>query len=180
MERSLVGFDNYNQRVRNENGFLLTNPPRDSRSFSTPTGKAHFTTHPLPNVTVADDRYVMMTIRSHDQYNTTIYDVHDRYRGISGNRRIVLMNALDMAERGWKNRHPLSITSHFEGETRHAAGWLAVAYEIPRKNIATYFPEANSLVPLNSTAAISNTPTSKWIEVTLDSEKSLLKGDEEE
>ena len=180
MERSLVGFDNYNQRVRNENGFLLPNPPRDSRSFSTPTGKAHFTTHPLPNVTVADDRYVMMTIRSHDQYNTTIYDVHDRYRGISGNRRIVLMNALDMAERGWKNRHPLSITSHFEGETRHAAGWLAVAYEIPRKNIATYFPEANSLVPLNSTAAISNTPTSKWIEVTLDSEKSLLKGDEEE
>ena len=180
MERSLSGFGNYNERVRNANGFLLPNPPRDSRTFSTPSGKAHFTTHPLPNVTVGEDRFVMMTIRSHDQYNTTIYDVHDRYRGLSGNRRVVLMNALDMAERGWKNRHPLSITSHFEGETRYSAGWLAVSYEIPRKNIATYFPEANSLVPLNSTAAVSNTPTSKWIEVTLESESSLPKGDEEE
>jgi anaerobic selenocysteine-containing dehydrogenase len=180
MERSLTGFDNYNERVRSENGFLLPNPPRDSRTFSTPSGKAHFTTHPLPNVTIGADRFVMMTIRSHDQYNTTIYDVHDRYRGLSGNRRVVLMNALDMVERGWKNRHPLSITSHFEGETRHSTGWLAVSYEIPRKNIATYFPEANSLVPLNSTAAVSNTPTSKWIEVTLESESSLPKGDEEE
>jgi len=180
MERSLYGFDNYNERVRQENGFLLPNPPRDSRTFTTPTGKAHFTTHNLPNVSVAEGRFIMMTIRSHDQYNTTIYDVHDRYRGLSGNRRIVLMNALDMAERGWKNRQSLSITSHFEGETRHSSGWLAVSYEIPRKNIATYFPEANSLVPLNSTAYISNTPTSKWIEVTLESESSLPKGDEEE
>ena len=90
------------------------------------------------------------------------------------------MNDLDMAERGWKNQQSLSITSHFEGETRHSSGWLAVSYEIPRKNIATYFPEANSLVPLNSTAAISNTPTSKWIEVSLESESSLPKGDEEE
>ena len=180
MERSLSGFDNYNERVRQENGFLLPNPPRDSRTFTTSTGKAHFTTHNLPNVSVAEERFIMMTIRSHDQYNTTIYDVHDRYRGLSGNRRIVLMNALDMAERGWKNQQSLSITSHFEGETRHSSGWLAVSYEIPRKNIATYFPEANSLVPLNSTAAISNTPTSKWIEVSLESESSLPKGDEEE
>jgi molybdopterin-dependent oxidoreductase alpha subunit len=180
MERSLFGFDNYNERVRNENGFLLPNPPRDSRTFATPSGKAHFTTHPLPNLAVDEDRFIMMTIRSHDQYNTTIYDVHDRYRGISGNRRIVLMNALDMVERGWKNRQKISITSHFEGESRHSAGWLVVAYEIPRKNIATYFPEANSLVPLNSTAAVSNTPTSKWIEVSLESETSLFKGDEEE
>ena len=180
MERSLDGFDNYNQRVRNENGFLLPNPPRDTRTFSTPSGKAHFTTHPLPNLSIDADRFIMMTIRSHDQYNTTIYDVHDRYRGLSGNRRIVLMNALDMVERGWKNRQKLSITSHFEGEKRHSDGWLAVAYEIPRKNIATYFPEANSLVPLNSTAAVSNTPTSKWIEVSLESKLSLSKGDEEE
>ncbi len=79
-----------------------------------------------------------------------------------------------------KNRHPLSITSHFEGEKRHSKGWMAVAYDIPRTNIATYFPEANSLVPLNSTAAISNTPTSKWIQVTLDSELPLAQGDEEE
>ena len=180
MERSLSGFEDYNTRVRQDNGFLLPNPPRDSRTFTTPSGKAQFTTHELPNVSVAEDRFVMMTIRSHDQYNTTIYDVNDRYRGLSGNRRIVLMNALDMVERGWKNKHPLSITSHFEGEKRHSKGWLAVAYDIPRKNIATYFPEANSLVPLNSTAAISNTPTSKWIQVTLDSELPFVQGDEEE
>ena len=180
MERSLNGFTDYNKRVRQENGFLLPNPPRDSRSFATPTGKAHFTAHELPDVHVDDERYVMMTIRSHDQYNTTIYDVHDRYRGISGNRRIVLMNALDMVERGWKNRQRVSISSHFEGEVRSSDGWLVVAYDIPRQNVATYFPEANSLVPLNSTAKISNTPTSKWIEVTIESEPFDAKGDEEE
>ena len=180
MEHSLTGFDQYNKRVRQENGFLLPNPPRDSRTFATPSGKAHFTTHELPNVSIPAGRYVMMTIRSHDQYNTTIYDVHDRYRGISGNRRIVLMNALDMAERGWKNREQVSISSHFDGEVRTSDGWLVVAYDIPRQNVATYFPEANSLVPLNSTAKISNTPTSKWIEVSIDSKPFIGNGDEEE
>lgn len=176
MEKSLSGFEDYNKRVRLENGFMLPNPPRDSRTFDTPSGRAHFTTHDLPDVRIEDEQFIMMTIRSHDQYNTTIYDVHDRYRGVSGNRRIVLMNALDMAERGWKNRQLVSITSHFEGETRTAAGWQLVAYEIPRKNIATYFPEANILVPLRSTAKDSNTPTSKWIKVTLADNR----GDEEE
>ncbi|MDA9166454.1 FdhF/YdeP family oxidoreductase [Candidatus Poseidoniaceae archaeon] len=176
MEKSLSGFEDYNKRVRLENGFLLPNPPRDSRTFDTPSGRAHFTTHDLPDVRIDDEQFIMMTIRSHDQYNTTIYDVHDRYRGVSGNRRIVLMNALDMAERGWKNRQMVSITSHFEGETRTADGWQLVAYEIPRKNIATYFPEANILVPLRSTAKDSNTPTSKWIKVTL----ADFRGDEEE
>jgi anaerobic selenocysteine-containing dehydrogenase len=176
MEKSLLGFDNYNERVRQENGFMLPNPPRDSRSFSTPSGLAHFTTHELPNVHLEPGHFIMMTIRSHDQYNTTVYDVHDRYRGISGNRRIILMNALDMAKRGWRNRQIVSITSHFDGETRTADGWQLVAYEIPRNNIATYFPEANVLVPLHSTAKDSNTPTSKWIDVTL----SASSGDEEE
>ncbi len=180
MEQCLTGFHDYNIRVRQENGFLLPNPPRDSRTFDTPSSKAQFTTHELPNVTIPKDRYIMMTIRSHDQYNTTIYDVHDRYRGISGNRRIVLMNALDMAERGWKNRQIVSISSHFNGEVRTSSDWVLVAYDIPRQNIATYFPEANSLVPLNSTARISNTPTSKWIEVTLKSEPFEKKGAEEE
>ncbi len=90
------------------------------------------------------------------------------------------MNALDMVERGWKNRQHVSISSHFDGEVRSSGGWLVVAYDIPRQNVATYFPEANSLVPLNSTAKISNTPTSKWIEVTLESEPFAAKGDEEE
>ena len=163
MANALSGFENYNERVRSQNGFALPNPPRDNREFSTPDKKAHFISHELPNVSIDEEKYVMMTIRSHDQYNTTIYDLHDRYRGIHGNRRIILMNANDMIDRGWKTRHIVDIVSHFEGETRRSDGWQVVAYDIPRRNIATYFPESNVLVPLNSTAHRSNTPTSKWI-----------------
>ena len=180
METCLDGFENYNERVRQPNGFLLPNPPRDSRTFDTPSRKAHFTTHDLPNVHPTDGRFIMMTLRSHDQYNTTVYDVHDRYRGISGNRRVVLMNALDMAQRGWKNRQIVKITSHFSGEKRSSDGWQIVAYDIPRGNVATYFPEANVLVPLDSTADISNTPTSKWVEVSFSTDSSNHLGDEEE
>jgi len=163
MSKALAGFENYNERVRSENGFALPNPPRDSRSFNTPDKKAHFISHQLPDVKIDEDKYVMMTIRSHDQYNTTIYDLHDRYRGIHGNRRIILMNANDMVDRGWKTRHIVDIVSHFNSEERRSDGWQVVAYDIPRGNIATYFPEANVLVPLDSTAHKSNTPTSKWI-----------------
>ena len=167
MSKSLNGFDDYNNRVREPSGFALPNPPRDSRSFNTATGKAQFTTHELPDVSLGDGNFVMMTLRSHDQYNTTIYDLHDRYRGIHGNRRVVLMNKEDMAERGWKKKQKVSLVSHFNGEQRKADDWVLVPYEIPRGNLATYFPEANCLVPLDSTAKISNTPTSKWIEVSV-------------
>ena len=163
MSEALAGFDDYNERVRTPKGFYLPNPPRDTRTFNTSNSKANFITHSLPEVSIDDGKFVMMTIRSHDQYNTTIYDLHDRYRGIHGNRRIVLMNASDMIERGWKSRHIVDIVSHFEGGQRRSDGWQLVAYDIPRGNIATYFPEANVLVPLDSTADKSNTPTSKWI-----------------
>lgn len=163
MSKALYGFENYNERVRNPQGFALPNPPRDSRTFSTPDKKAHFIAHDLPDVTIPSGKYVMMTIRSHDQYNTTIYDVHDRYRGVHGNRRVILMNANDMVKRGWKTRRIVDIVSHFNGEERRSDGWQVIAYDIPEGNIATYFPEANVLVPLNSTAEKSNTPTSKWI-----------------
>ena len=163
MSKALSGFENYNERVRNPEGFALPNPPRDSRTFSTPDEKAHFIAHDLPDVSIPSGKYVMMTIRSHDQYNTTIYDVHDRYRGVHGNRRVILMNANDMIKRGWKTRRIVDIISHFNGEERRSDGWQVIAYDIPEGNIATYFPEANVLVPLNSTAEKSNTPTSKWI-----------------
>ena len=163
MSKALSGFEDYNDRVRNPHGFALPNPPRDTRSFSTPDKKAHFIAHDLPDVSVPDGKYVMMTIRSHDQYNTTIYDLHDRYRGIHGNRRVILMNATDMVERGWKTRRIVDIVSHFNGEERRSDGWQVIAYDIPKGNIATYFPEANVLVPLHSTADKSNTPTSKWV-----------------
>ena len=177
MARSLHGFDDYNNRVRQPNGFLLPNPPRDSCEFDTPSGKASFTIHELPNVTLEEDRFVLMTIRSHDQYNTTIYGLHDRYRGVHGNRRVLFMNALDMSEHGLKTRDVVNITSHYEEQKLHSKHWILVPYEIPRGNLAAYFPEANELVPLDSTADISNTPTSKWIEVTL---STSVDGTEEE
>ena len=167
MEHSLEGFENFNERVRESHGFALPNPPRDSQSFDTPNGKAQFTTHPLPDVSVGPGQYVLMTLRSHDQYNTTIYGLHDRYRGVHGHRRVLFMNADDMVKRGWKSRQSVTITSHFNGEKRHAEDWLLVPYDIPSGNLAAYFPEANSLVPLHSTADVSNTPTSKWIVCTL-------------
>ena len=167
MSISLAGFEDYNQRVRQPNGFLLPNPPRDNCEFATESGKAVFTSHPLPDVHTESDRFVLMTIRSHDQYNTTIYGLHDRYRGVHGNRRIVFMNALDMSERGLKTRDVVDLTSHFKGTQRTSLNWIVVPYEIPRGNLAAYFPEANELVPLESTADVSNTPTSKWIEVSL-------------
>ena len=162
MSKSLNGFEDYNSRVRN-GGFALPNPPRDSRTFKTKNGKANFISHPLPDVKVDDDKFVMMTIRSHDQYNTTIYGLSDRYRGIKGNRRVILMNANDMVSRGWKTRHLVDVLSHFEGMNRRSNGWQVIPYDIPQGNIATYFPEANVLVPIQSTADKSNTPTSKWI-----------------
>lgn len=167
MSECLDGFEDYNTRVKQEGGFSLPNPPRDSRTFNTDTSLANFTVNTLPVIQVAKGNSVLMTIRSHDQYNTTIYGLSDRYRGVKGNRRIVFMNALEMAERGWKTRQIVNLTSHFNGETRTSNNWQLVPYEIPKGNIAAYFPEANELVHLDSTAEESNTPTSKWIEVTI-------------
>jgi len=178
MANSLNGFEEYNTRVRKTNGFLLPNPPRDNCEFATESGKAVFTTHPLPNVHVGNDHFVLMTIRSHDQYNTTIYGLHDRYRGVHGNRRIVFMNALDMSERGLKTRDVVDMTSHFKSMKRTSLNWIVVPYEIPRGNIAAYFPEANELVPLDSTADISNTPTSKWIEVSISTSPLMIAEEE--
>ncbi len=173
MSNSLRGFENYNERVRQENGFLLPNPPRDKLKFETPSGKAVFSINPLPEVSIEDGQFVLMTMRSHDQYNTTIYGLHDRYRGIHGNRRVVLMNALDMAENGLKIRDVVNMTSHYQGTVRHSTNWIVVAYDIPKGNMAAYFPEANELVPLDSVAELSNTPTSKWVVVSLSKGKKL-------
>jgi anaerobic selenocysteine-containing dehydrogenase len=110
---------------------------------------------------------MMMTIRSHDQFNTTIYGLEDRYRGIGRERRVVLMNAEDLAERGLRAGHLVDLTSHFRGEARVARRFVSVAYPIPRRCCATYFPEANVLVPLGAVAAKSNTPASKSVVVTV-------------
>lgn len=158
------GFERYNERVREPAGFYLPNGPRNRR-FDTDTGKAKFTVSPLSNHRLNEGEYLMMTVRSHDQYNTTIYGMHDRYRGIHNERRIVMMNEEDMAAAGLQPRQVVNLTSEYDGEVRRADMFVVVPYSIPRGNIATYFPEANSLVPITRTARESNTPISKSVRV---------------
>ncbi len=167
IEASIPGFEGYNERVRLDGGFYLPNPPRDSRTFPTESGYANFRVHDLSGASAGPGRYLMMTIRSHDQYNTTIYGLDDRYRGINKGRRVVLMNQSDMDENDWSEGDLVDLTSHFEGTELHAREWYIVPYDIPKGNIATYFPEANVLVPLDSVAEGSNTPTSKSVVVTI-------------
>lgn len=160
------GCEDYNRRVRERGGFLLPNGARDRR-WNTQGGKAHFTVHPVPTIPLEADQYLMMTMRSHDQYNTTIYGLEDRYRGIKRGRRVVLMHPDDIAEAGLSADQVVNLTSHFQGETREAPRFVVVPYDLPRRCVATYFPEANPLVPLRSVADKSNTPTSKSVVVSM-------------
>ena len=162
----IPGFTDYNARVRRPSGFLLPNGPRE-RSFATPSGKAHFTVHALPDIDPGPDRFAMTTIRSHDQFNTTVYDLDDRYRGIAGFRRVVLVNPDDLDELGLHDGDRVTLVSHFGDEIRTAPSFVVVPYDIPRRCVATYFPEANSLVPVGSYADKSRTPTSKFVVVSL-------------
>lgn len=164
--RVVPGFEDFNQKIRRPGGFYLPNGPRE-RKFTTPNGKANFTVTQLPTHQLAPGQLVMMSIRSHDQFNTTVYDYNDRYRGIHGERRVVFLNAEDMRERNIQPRQLVNLTSHFAGQRRHAERFIAVPYDIPRGNCASYYPETNVLVPLASVADVSNTPTSKYIVVTL-------------
>ena len=166
--RHVPGCEDMNRRVRQKGGFYLPNPARDN-DYKTKSGKANFTVSVLDPVRLERGQFLLTTIRSHDQYNTTIYGLDDRYRGIYNGRRVVMMNAEDMKEQGWQAGEQLDITSHFRNEgkeeRRQALRFLAVPYEIPRRCAATYFPEANVLVPIDSVALRSNTPTSKAIVV---------------
>ena len=166
IEKVIPGFESFNQRIR-QGPFYLPNGPRDSRRFDTPTKRANFTSHPLRTTRVRDGQLVMMTIRTHDQFNTTIYGLDDRYRGIYNGRRVILMNEADMQERGLVQGQIVDITSHFNGAERCARSFMVAPYQIPRGCTATYFPEANVLVPLDSVSEVSNTPTSKYVVITV-------------
>ena len=166
ISRVIPGFENYNERARKPGGFYLPNKPREG-SFPTATGKARFTSHPLPELPCEPGQLVMMTIRTHDQFNTTVYGLDDRYRGIKNERRVILMNAADLADRGLEDGDIVELTGHFRGQTRLAPRFIALAYDIPRGCCASYFPETNVLVPLDSTADGSNTPTSKYVTITV-------------
>ncbi|HEX5061106.1 MAG TPA: FdhF/YdeP family oxidoreductase [Kofleriaceae bacterium] len=158
----VLGFTSFNERVRDPNGFQLPNTARDG-SFANVGGRARFTVSPLPDLSLPPGRLRMMTMRSHDQYNTTIYGLDDRYRGIRGERRVVFMNAADMVERGLVERQVVDLIGEWHDGERVAEAFIVVPYDLPRGNCATYFPEANVLVPLDSYADRSNTPTSKSV-----------------
>ncbi len=164
--RVFPGFANFNQRIRTEKTFYLPNGARDRR-FETASGKAQFSVTPIPKHDLRPGEYLMMTIRSHDQFNSTIYGLDDRYRGVYGGRRVIFLNADDMREAGLQAGRLVDIRSHFEGEMRIAPSFIVVPYTISRHCAATYYPEANVLVPVRSVADKSNQPVNKCIRITL-------------
>jgi molybdopterin-dependent oxidoreductase alpha subunit len=165
--RVIDGCENYNERVRRPGGFYLKNPPHEG-NFDTPSGRAQFKASRLETTYLPPGRLLLTTIRSHNQFNTTIYDLNDRYRGIAGERRVVLMNTDDIGELKLKAGQVVDLTSHFNDGERHAHRFIVVPYPIPRGCAAAYFPEANSLVPLGSKAERSDTPTSKSIVISIE------------
>lgn len=167
------GCDDYNRKVRQPDGFQLPHPPRDSREFPTSTGKANFSVNPLEWVPVPEGRLVLQTLRSHDQYNTTIYGLDDRYRGVKGGRRVVFVNPADIERLGLQDGDRVDLVSEFTNgdgqlQERRAKDFMVVGYSTPVGNAAAYYPETNPLVPLDHTAAKSNTPVSKAIVIRLE------------
>jgi anaerobic selenocysteine-containing dehydrogenase len=167
ISRVVPGFDDFNAKVRRPGGFYLPNLARDKREWRTNTGKATFTIHDIPRQTLEPGQLVLTTVRSHDQFNTTVYGLQDRYRGVHGERRVIFMNPGDIADLGLTAGQVVDLTSHFKGETRTARQFRVVPYQIPRRCAASYFPEGNVLVPVNSVADRSNTPTSKYVIITV-------------
>ncbi|WP_283138949.1 FdhF/YdeP family oxidoreductase [Rhizohabitans arisaemae] len=166
--RVVPGFTDFNARVRRPGGFVLPHGPRDSRTFPTATGKANFTVNELTVLRVPEGRLLLQTVRSHDQYNTTIYGLDDRYRGIRQGRRVVFVNPADLVELGLADGQRVDlIGEHADDAPRRAPDFRIVAYPTAKGCAAAYFPETNVLVPLDSTAEVSNTPTSKSVVVRL-------------
>ncbi|MET8010585.1 FdhF/YdeP family oxidoreductase [Streptomyces sp. NPDC005271] len=168
----IPGFDDFNARVSDPSGFALPHAPRDSRSFPTATGKANFTAAPVEYPAVPEGRLLLQTLRSHDQYNTTIYGLDDRYRGITGGRRVVLVHPEDARGLGLADGSYADLVSEWtDGTERRATGFRVVHYPTARGCAASYYPETNVLVPLDATADTSNTPASKSVVVRLEQQK---------
>ncbi len=166
IEAVVPGFEDFNARVRRPGGFYLPNAAKE-RVWNTPNSKANFSAAPLDAFRAAEGRFLLQTLRSHDQFNTTVYGLDDRYRGISGMRDIVFLNAEDLAALGVKPGGRIDITSRWHDGERHLNGFRAIPYDMPRGMAAAYFPEANVLVPAGHVAEGSNTPASKSIEVSI-------------
>ncbi|MGW0174745.1 FdhF/YdeP family oxidoreductase [Rhodococcus sp. NPDC003322] len=173
ISRVVPGCENYNERVRRPDGFQLPHPPRDRREFPTHTGKANFVTGELQWVPTPPGRLILQTLRSHDQYNTTIYGLDDRYRGVKGGRRVVFVSAADLVDLNLIDGSRVDIVSEWTAvdgtvEERRVHDFRVVEYSTPKGNAAAYYPETNPLIPLDHVAAKSNTPVSKAVVVRLE------------
>jgi len=166
IESVIPGFTDFNRRIGQPGGFVLPHAPRDHRTFPTTTGRARLTTNTFDEIVVPPGRLLLQTLRSHDQFNTTIYGLDDRYRGIHDGRRVVFAHARDLEDLGWADGDHVDIVSEWTDQVeRRAERFRLVAYDVARGTCAAYFPEANVLVPLDSVADESNTPTSKAVVV---------------
>ena len=166
IEQCIPGFDNYNVRVREKGGFYLPNEARDKQYFSKKLeGKAPFTLTEVPDNTLADDEYMMATTRTHDQFNTTIYGLDDRYRGIKNERRVIFMNQKDIDKAGFKAGDKVDLYNFDDGIERVAPLFIIVSYQVPEKNTVTYFPETNVLVSVNNVVKESNMPASRYVKI---------------
>ncbi|MGW3009747.1 FdhF/YdeP family oxidoreductase [Streptomyces sp. NPDC001219] len=170
ISRVIPGFEDFNTRVARPGGFVLPHAPRDSRSFPTATGKANFTAAPVSYPATPEGRLLLQTLRSHDQYNTTVYGLDDRYRGIKNGRRVVLVHPDDARERGLADGAYTDLVSEWtDGSERRAPGFRVVHYPTARGCAAAYYPETNVLIPLDHTADTSNTPAAKSVVIRLES-----------
>ena len=165
------GCASYDEKVHQPGGFVLPHPPRDNREFPTETGKAIFTPSPMDVLQVPEGRLLLQGLRSHDQFNTTIYGLDDRYRGISNGRRVVFVHPDDIRDAGFADGDVVDLVSEWEdGTERSVPSFRIVSYDTPRGCAAAYYPEVNPLVPLDSTAEGSNCPTSKSVVIRLEPE----------
>lgn len=167
IEAVVPGFEDYEGRIARPDGFSLPNGPRERDFSGVPGGggRARFTVNGVPSIDDPPGTLRMMTIRSHDQFNTTVYGLDDRYRGIRGERRVVFMSAEDLAARGITPGDRVDLESEAAGRVRRVESWIALDYPIPAGCCATYFPEANPLVPLEVRAEGSLTPASKLVHI---------------
>ncbi|GAB2688585.1 FdhF/YdeP family oxidoreductase [Aliiglaciecola aliphaticivorans] len=166
----IPGFENFNQRIDELGEFVLPNGVRDARNFVTATGKANFMVHSIDNIDVPEDCLLMMTIRSHDQFNTTVYTNNDRYRGVRGTRKVLFVNKEDIADLGMHSGQKVTIRSHWpndQASIREVTDFALVEYAIPKGCAAAYYPETNDLIPIGSVADKSNTPAYKSIVISL-------------
>lgn len=166
IEQCIPGFADYNVRVRQKGGFYLPNAARDEQRFAKEFGgRAPFTLTEIPDNTLASDEYMMATTRTHDQFNTTIYGLDDRYRGIKNERRVIFMNPKDIDKAGFKAGDKVDLFNYDDGIERVAPLFIIVSYQIPEKNTVTYFPETNVLVSVNNVVKESNMPASKYVKI---------------